>query len=614
MSSSSASDPSHIEDSTYGASQGHGDVPSSLSQNHSAGFQTAEGTLYVSKPFRSSTNNKLRAMITFTPRNSAFDPSNEKSGSNEFRGFFTLFWISMFIWTIRTYVSSIETNGYPLNLAFFSMFSRDAVTLALSDAALILNTGLCVPFAKAISKGWIRYYWTGLTLQHIWQTIVLMVAVTWTFNRHWPWVQSGFLTLHTFVLLMKVHSYISTNGQLHWVHQQAEAVFTDLRRAAADEGGWDAALATAKETMAELDARELELTGNGDGVSNKTPVAPEGTTTTTYIDAGEAVALRRRLAVEGHADAEPSLPPSVTPTSSSPDFPPERPTQLNTTGTRVVPPSSSATPTASPTPSQILVHHPNPRLASLAGELAALETELTSAGPERVRWPENITLKNFAVYMLIPTLVYELEYPRTERIRPLYVFEKTVATFGTFALLYTVTDRFILPFTPTPDQSFLRSLLELSLPFMIGYLLIFFIIFECICNGFAELSRFADRRFYDDWWNSTSWDEFSRKWNRPVHTFLLRHVYASTMSSYRISRQTAMSITFLLSAAAHELVMAVVTKKIRMYLFTLQLIQLPLIAIGRIPAIKRNKLLGNIVFWLGIYAGLPLLCVAYVAY
>ena len=86
---------------------------------------------------------------------------------------------------------------------------------------------------------------------------------------------------------------------------------------------------------------------------------------------------------------------------------------------------------------------------------------------------------------------------------------------------------------------------------------------ECICNGFAELSRFADRQFYEDWWNATSWDEFSRKWNKPVHTFLLRHVYASSISSYKLSRSSAMFFTFLLSAAVHELVMAIVTKKIR---------------------------------------------------
>src|ERR1700728_2981724 len=57
--------------------------------------------------------------------------------------------------------------------------------------------------------------------------------------------------------------------------------------------------------------------------------------------------------------------------------------------------------------------------------------------------------------------------------------------------------------------------------------------------------------------------EFSRKWNKPVHGFLLRHVYASTIANYKISKTTAMFITFMLSAAAHELVMVVVTRKIR---------------------------------------------------
>jgi sterol O-acyltransferase len=89
----------------------------------------------------------------------------------------------MFLFTVSTYINSVEKNGYPLNFAFATMLSKDAVTLAISDAVLVLTTGLCVPFAKAISKGWIRYYWTGVALQHILQTLVLFTAVTWTFNR-----------------------------------------------------------------------------------------------------------------------------------------------------------------------------------------------------------------------------------------------------------------------------------------------------------------------------------------------------------------------------------------------------------------------------------------------
>ena len=69
----------------------------------------------------------------------------------------------------------------------------------------------------------------------------------------------------------------------------------------------------------------------------------------------------------------------------------------------------------------------------------------------------------------------------------MYVFEKTVATFGTFALLYTVTESFILPLTPTPDQSFFRSLLDLALPFMVAYLLLFYLIFGTSSLSFTVL-------------------------------------------------------------------------------------------------------------------------------
>lgn len=51
---------------------------------------------------------------------------------------------------------------------------------------------------------------------------------------------------------------------------------------------------------------------------------------------------------------------------------------------------------------------------------------------------------------------------------------------------------------------------------------------------------------------------------------MLRHVYMTTISTYRLSKFSAAFITFLLSAAVHELVMLVVTKKVRLYLFLMQ--------------------------------------------
>ncbi|KAI0339433.1 MBOAT-domain-containing protein [Trametopsis cervina] len=557
----------------------------------SGGIETPQGTIYVSKPVRSGTNRKLRAMISFSPRKSVFDISNERSTTNEFRGFFTLFWISMFLMAVRTYVRSLETSGYPLSFEFGMkfMFAEDTVMLFVSDAVLVLSTAICVPFAQAIRKGWVNYYWAGAALQHLWQTLVLAVAVQWTFTRQWPWVQSGYLTLHTLVLIMKMHSYMSINGYLAHVDAQAQSMLAQLRKMTEAVGGWDEAIAVATSYR-----RSKDQKSGDDAPTNDTPIPVQETATVN----GEAT-LRKRSHATSTSETTPDLKPASV----------VNPSQVITTGNRLLSPSSVLKPGPHP-----LVDHPDENIAALARDYSELESELVGSGPKYVRWPDNITYRGFAHYMLVPTLVYELEYPMTDRIRPLYVFEKTVATFGTFALLYTVTESFIFPLTPTKEQSFFRSLLDLALPFMTAYLLLFYLIFECICNGFAELSCFADRQFYEDWWNATSWEEFSRKWNKPVHTFLLRHVYASSMSSYKLSKHSAMFFTFLLSAAVHELVMAIVTKKIRMYLFTMQLAQIPLIAIGRMPVIKQNKLLGNLVFWLGLYAGFPLLCVAYCAY
>jgi sterol O-acyltransferase len=48
----------------------------------------------------------------------------------------------------------------------------------------------------------------------------------------------------------------------------------------------------------------------------------------------------------------------------------------------------------------------------------------------RNAYPRNLTFNNMADWSCLPTLVYELEYPRQEEINWAYVAEKTAATFG----------------------------------------------------------------------------------------------------------------------------------------------------------------------------------------
>lgn len=216
---------------------------------------------------------------------------------------------------------------------------------------------------------------------------------------------------------------------------------------------------------------------------------------------------------------------------------------------------------------------------------------------------------NFTVYLFHPTLVYEPKFPRTDRIRWSYVAEKLVAVSLAMALFYIIVTDHVMP---QLENSGLENpvivIINLLLPFLGCYLMIWFIIFECICNGFAEITYLADRDFYEDWWNSTTFDEFARKWNKPVHEFLLRHVYLESLENYKLTRRSATMLTFLVSAALHECVFAIIFRTFKMYFFFLQMFQLVIIIYGR--GLKGTRL-GNYIFWFGMIVGIPLQAVLY---
>lgn len=236
-------------------------------------------------------------------------------------------------------------------------------------------------------------------------------------------------------------------------------------------------------------------------------------------------------------------------------------------------------------------------LAELREDLAL---ELTSPLGQ-VTYPQNLTLCNCVDYMLCPTLCYEIEYPRTERIQYLELFWKTLAVFGCIFLLTVTSEEFIVPVlhdaslrlenVPSTSETLLilsETISLLLFPFMVTFLLVFLVIFEYVLGAFAEITCFADRHFYSDWWNSCDWLEFSREWNIPVHHFLRRHVYGA--SRPYMSRNMSTLVTFLLSALGHELVMGCITKKLRGYGFLAQMLQLPIVALQRTRWVKGKRL------------------------
>jgi len=224
-------------------------------------------------------------------------------------------------------------------------------------------------------------------------------------------------------------------------------------------------------------------------------------------------------------------------------------------------------------------------------------------------YPHNLTFSNWIFYLSAPTLVYEVNYPRTLRIRVGYVLEKVVSTLSLFIVLHIVSTRYIGPIMErSPKMSAFEAISQLVIPYLLVTLVTFYIVFECICNAFAELTRFADRDFYDDWWNSTTFDEFARKWNKPVHEFLLRHVYLESQTSLQLGRWKATILTFTVSSVLHELFMSVVFRTFRPWFFGCQMLQLPLILLGRR---YKGTRLGNLMFWFSITCGVPMLSILY---
>ncbi|PMD50037.1 sterol o-acyltransferas-like protein [Hyaloscypha bicolor E] len=469
------------------------------------------------KQLRAEQRRRLFPTIEYASRVSHFDPNSDY---RDFQGFYILFWIALTIMAITTMLRNIKDTGYPMRVQIWQLFTVKVWELALADGLMVLNTAVSLPLHRLIrsqigAKLGLRWQGGGMAVQSIFQLVWFAFWVALPFNREWTWTAQVFLTLHTLVLLMKMHSYAFYNGHLSE---------TERRLKALDEPS----------TASKAPAYQYPSAGH-------TPTSEER----EKKDADELSRLREDLAIE---------------------------------------------------------------LTSPMGS---------------VTYPKNLTLANYTDYIFCPTLCYELEYPRTPGIVWTELGYKILAVFGVIFLLTITSEEFILPVmiesayrletvTSFSETALIlaESISMLLFPFMITFLLVFLVIFEYVLGAFAEITCFADRHFYSDWWNSTDWLEFSREWNIPVHHFFRRHVYSA--SRPHIGRPMATLITFLISAIGHEIVMACITKKIRGYGFLAQMSQLPIVMLQRTKWIKGKRVLNNVCFWCSMILGLSMMCSLYV--
>lgn len=166
----------------------------------------------------------------------------------------------------------------------------------------------------------------------------------------------------------------------------------------------------------------------------------------------------------------------------------------------------------------------------------------------------------YLYFLFCPTLIYRDQYPMTPYIRWNYVVSNAVQTLACIFYTFYVFSRFCVPvFRNIGKQHwsfkhFTLSVFSCMLPGTMVLVLGFFAILHSWLNAFAEMTRFADRMFYKDWWNSNSYADYYRTWNIVVHDWLYAYIYKDCFKLFR-NRQAATLSVFILSAIVHEYVL-----------------------------------------------------------
>ena len=127
--------------------------------------------------------------------------------------------------------------------------------------------------------------------------------------------------------------------------------------------------------------------------------------------------------------------------------------------------------------------------SSIKSEIYALTVDLQgkATNPDNA-YPHNLSLKKHYEFTLLPTLVYELEYPRTDKIDWRYAAEKAAATAGVLFIMQLVSQTFIYPVVmhtvrmkedglPVHERlkHFPWMISDLTFPFMMEYMMTWFV-------------------------------------------------------------------------------------------------------------------------------------------
>ena len=209
------------------------------------------------------------------------------------------------------------------------------------------------------------------------------------------------------------------------------------------------------------------------------------------------------------------------------------------------------------------------------------------------------------MFLLIPTLIFQLKYPFSNKRSVQKFLLRLAEYFLWVALWIVIIMEYVKPLVLECAASIRREdyktafyyFVRLAVPNTYCWLVLFYSNFHVYFNAYCDLTGFADRCFYLDWWNSTTFGEYWRKWNLPVHNWLTRHIYLP-MIRRGFSKTASMFVVFILSAILHEYLVYGLIGYVSFIGFNAMAIQLPFIVIQEKYKHILGGNVGNFFFWI----------------
>ncbi|KAK7873998.1 hypothetical protein R5R35_013410 [Gryllus longicercus] len=246
------------------------------------------------------------------------------------------------------------------------------------------------------------------------------------------------------------------------------------------------------------------------------------------------------------------------------------------------------------------------------------EEEEESIHHKLVHYPDNLHMQDIFYFMLAPTLCYELNFPRSERIRKRFLMRRMLEVVVGFQVILCLFQQWIIPsvknslipFSNMDVAKATERLLKLAIPNHLVWLIFFYLMFHSFFNLVGELLHFADRNFYLDWWNANNIDTFWRTWNMPVHKWAVRHLYIPLVEA-GYGKTAAGIVVFFISAFFHEYLVSIPLRTFKTWAFMGMMAQVPLSILSRYMEKKWGPRFGNIVVWSSLMLGQPLCIMMY---